>query len=197
LDVQHAKTEDNHEELMARMKVSHERMEALKDVSQEPTEACPEMIKDKETKSEEIKFEAAHEEVPKEEAAVKISEALKKRHGDRHLAVGHREKPKERTQDKSGTRQRKCCIKNPENTEVREEASGETGRQPWHRNRDLRQQLHLGRKRTSGGIYRKALVLEIVKRIAGSSIRIWKMRDWTLWSVRPPPKRKRKLHTEY
>jgi hypothetical protein len=40
------------------------------------------------------------------------------------------------------------------------------------RNRDFKEQLPLGSERTSGGIYRKALVLEIVKRIAGSSVRI-------------------------
>jgi hypothetical protein len=49
---------------------------------------------------------------------------------------------------------------------------------------------------TSGGIYMKALVLRIVKRTAGYSVRMRKMRDWTLWSSRPPPKRKNRLHTE-
>jgi hypothetical protein len=36
----------------------------------------------------EIESDAAHKEVPKEEAAAKTVGALKKRHGDRHLAVG-------------------------------------------------------------------------------------------------------------
>jgi hypothetical protein len=40
------------------------------------------------------------------------------------------------------------------------------------RNQDFKEQLHLGSKRSFGGVYRKALVLEIVKRIARSSIRI-------------------------
>jgi hypothetical protein len=57
-------------------------------------------------------------------------------------------------------------------------APGETGRQPW--NRDFKEQLHLGSKRASGWIYRKALVLKIVKRMAGSSVMMRKMRDWTM-----------------
>jgi hypothetical protein len=64
------------------------------------------------------------------------------------------------------------------------------------RNRDLQEQLRLGSKRTSGGIYRKAHVLEIVKRIARSSVRMWKVRDWIFWRGWPPPKRKKILHTE-
>jgi hypothetical protein len=39
---------------------------------------------------EETKPGAKHLEVPTEEAAVKIREALKDRYGDRHLAVGRR-----------------------------------------------------------------------------------------------------------
>jgi hypothetical protein len=48
------------------------------------------------------------------------------------------------------------------------------------RNRDFKEQLRLGNERTSGGIYRKALVLKIVKRTAGSSVRKQKMSDRTL-----------------
>jgi hypothetical protein len=46
----------------------------------------------------EIQSIVVHEEVPKEEAAAKLVRALKKRHGDRHLAVWHCQKPKKRTQ---------------------------------------------------------------------------------------------------
>jgi hypothetical protein len=49
----------------------------------------------KATESEAV---AEHKEVPKEQAAVKPVRSLKKRHGDRHLAVGRRRKPKKRTQ---------------------------------------------------------------------------------------------------
>jgi hypothetical protein len=38
---------------------------------------------------EEMKSVVVHEEIPKEEAAVKTCRAPKKRHGDQHLAVGH------------------------------------------------------------------------------------------------------------
>jgi hypothetical protein len=64
------------------------------------------------------------------------------------------------------------------------------------RNRDFKEQLCPGRERISGGIYSNALVLETVKRVAGSSVRIRKMRDWTLWRGQPPPKWKKRLHTQ-
>jgi hypothetical protein len=47
-------------------------------------EAC---LESKEPTSEEIESEAEHEEVPKEEAAAETFGALKKWHGDQHLAV--------------------------------------------------------------------------------------------------------------
>jgi hypothetical protein len=65
-----------------------------------------------------------------------------------------------------------------------------------NRNRDFQDQLHRGSERTSSGIYRKAFRLEIVKRIAGSSVRLQRMRDWTLGRGWPPPKWKKKLHTQ-
>jgi hypothetical protein len=61
------------------------------------------------------------------------------------------------------------------------------------RDRHFKEQLRLGSERISGGIYRKALVLEIVKRIARSSVTIIKMRDWTSWRGRFPLKRKKRL----
>jgi hypothetical protein len=42
---------------------------------------------DLEANPEEIESDAVHEEVPKEEAAMKTVRALKKRYGDRHLTV--------------------------------------------------------------------------------------------------------------
>jgi hypothetical protein len=62
----------------------------------------------------------------------------------------------------------------------------------WHFN----EQLHLGSKRISGGIYTKALMLEIVKQAVGISSRLQKVRDWTLWRGQPILKRKMRLHTE-
>jgi hypothetical protein len=59
------------------------------------------------------------------------------------------------------------CSKNPER-----KPEGINGT----RNRSLMEQLRLGSEATSGGLYRKALLLRIVKGIAGSSVRIRKMR---------------------
>jgi hypothetical protein len=47
-------------------------------------------------------------------------------------------------------------------------------------------QLCLKIKRTSDGLYRKAFGLEFVKRAAGMSGRLRKVRDWTLWRSRTP-----------
>jgi hypothetical protein len=52
----------------------------------------------------EEEYVAVHEEVAKEEAAVETFGILKKRHVNRHLAVGHRRKPKKLTQGDGGSR---------------------------------------------------------------------------------------------
>jgi hypothetical protein len=44
----------------------------------------------------------------------------------------------------------------------------------------LKEQLHLGSKRTSGRIFTMAVMLEIVKWKVEPLVRIWKMSDWTL-----------------
>jgi hypothetical protein len=59
------------------------------------------------------------------------------------------------------------------------------------RNRDFKEQLHLGNERTTSRIYRKTIGLEIVKRALRISSGMRKVTDWTLWRGRPPPKRKR------
>jgi hypothetical protein len=51
----------------------------------------------------EHKSVAVHEEVPKEEAAVKYFYAMKKRHRGRYLVVGRRGKPEEWTQGNCGS----------------------------------------------------------------------------------------------
>jgi hypothetical protein len=63
---------------------------------QETTEACLEC---KERTSEEIEYEEVHEEVPKEDEAVETDRAP-----NRNLGAEHRQKPKERTQGKDGSR---------------------------------------------------------------------------------------------
>jgi hypothetical protein len=44
-----------------------------------------------------------------------------------------------------------------------------------------------------GRIFRKTCRLEIVKRIAGFSVGLQKIRDWTLWRGQPPQKWKKNL----
>jgi hypothetical protein len=64
------------------------------------------------------------------------------------------------------------------------------------RDGDFKEQLHLGSERISDRIFRKALVLEIVKGSVEPSLRIRKRNVRTLWRGRPSPKRKKRLHTE-
>jgi hypothetical protein len=59
------------------------------------------------------------------------------------------------------------------------------------RNRDFKEQLRLGNERTTSVIYRKTIMLEIVKRAVRISSRMRKVTDWTLWRGQPPPKTKR------
>jgi hypothetical protein len=58
------------------------------------TEAC---LDSKELNSEDMKSEVEHQEVPMEEAAVKSSGTMKKRHKGRHLVAGRYGEPKELT----------------------------------------------------------------------------------------------------
>jgi hypothetical protein len=183
------------------------------DVCLEEAEACLE--KAKEPTSVEMKSVAVHEEVHKEDATVKPVGALRKRHRDQNLAVGCNEKPKEWTQSNGGSRRKLAAAHrgmthhagvarrkghchqghgrgNAPSTQ--QERTDEKRRQAKPagshgiRNRDFMKQLRFGSERTSGGIYRKALVLEIAKQIAGSSARMWKM---------PVRKWEKRLHTKY
>jgi hypothetical protein len=58
---------------------------------------------------------------------------------------------------------------------------------------DSEEQLHLGSVRTISRIYRKTITLEIVKGEVGISSGIRKIKNWTLWRGRPPPKWKKNL----
>jgi hypothetical protein len=53
-----------------------------------------------------MKSVSEHEEVPREEGAVKSLGALKQRHRGRHLAAGSGGKPKERNQCHGGSRKK-------------------------------------------------------------------------------------------
>jgi hypothetical protein len=69
----------------------------------EAPEAC---LESKEPASLQIESEAEHEEVPKQEAAVKPVRALKKWHGDQNLALGSHQKLKKRTQGSGGSQKK-------------------------------------------------------------------------------------------
>jgi hypothetical protein len=73
---------------MTIMKACREKMEAMR-------EACLE-----------VESVAVHEEVPKEEVAVKTVIVLKKRWRDRHLAIRRSGQPKKRTQANDGSRKK-------------------------------------------------------------------------------------------
>jgi hypothetical protein len=57
----------------------------------------------------------------------------------------------------------------------------------------ISEQPHLKSERTTSKIYRKTVGLEVVKRETEMSARLLKMRNWTLWRGRPPPKWKKSL----
>jgi hypothetical protein len=61
--------------------------------------------------SEEMKSVAVHEEVTKEDAAVKTIRARNKWYVDRQLAVGRRRQPKKRTQGNGGARKELAAVR--------------------------------------------------------------------------------------
>jgi hypothetical protein len=73
---------------------------------------------------------------------------------------------------------------------------GETENIIGIRDRDIKKQLFLRKERTFVRIFKKTLELEVAKQIVGTSIRLRKMKEWTLRRGRSPPKRKRKQQTE-
>jgi hypothetical protein len=60
---------------------------------------------------------------------------------------------------------------------------------------DKKRQLRLGTGRKLK-VYRKITGLEIVKQIARSHVALRRVKDWTRWKGRPPPKRKKRRQTE-
>jgi hypothetical protein len=65
------------------------------------------------------------------------------------------------------------------------------GMQNGIRDRGLREQLRSKVEFTK--IFRKTTGLEMAKRIARSAVGLRKIKDWTLWRSRPPPKRRKNL----
>jgi hypothetical protein len=85
----------------------------------------------------------------------------------------------------------------PRRNGAREETSTETGMQKWSKVPRLKEViLYLRSERASGRIFEKTIVPEIVKRIAGYSVRLRRIRDWTLWRGRPLRNGKKRSHTE-
>jgi hypothetical protein len=66
---------------------------------------------DLEANPEELKSIAEHQEVPKKDAAVTISRALKVRYGDCHLGVGRRRQLKKRTPGDGGCRKTLAAVR--------------------------------------------------------------------------------------
>jgi hypothetical protein len=64
------------------------------------------------------------------------------------------------------------------------------------RNQGSRQEPHLSSRTALGRIFRKTAELEITKQTVGTSIRLQKIRDWTVWRGWVPPKQKKRWHTE-
>jgi hypothetical protein len=95
------KIQNNHERMMARMDTQLEKIEACRG----KTEAT-----NLEANREEIEFKAEYEAVPREQVAVQTSGALKKRHGDWHLAVRRRGQPNKRTQGDGESRKKMAAA---------------------------------------------------------------------------------------
>jgi hypothetical protein len=60
------------------------------------------------------------------------------------------------------------------------------------RNRGFSEQLRFRNERTTSGVYSMTIGLEIVKQAKGVSGGLRRIRIWTLWRGKPPPKRKKK-----
>jgi hypothetical protein len=59
------------------------------------------------------------------------------------------------------------------------------------RNRGSNEQLHFGNERTTSGVYRTTIGLEIVKQAKEVSSGLRRIRQWTLWRGRPPKWKKK------
>jgi hypothetical protein len=101
MDIHQVRTEAIQEEIIAQMDAHQERLGASVSASQEGMTTCQEVteacLESKELTSLEIESIVVHEEVSKKEATVQTVRALKKHHGDWHLALGHYRKPKKWT----------------------------------------------------------------------------------------------------
>jgi hypothetical protein len=213
-----SRIEDNNEKFEVLRDILISQMDAL----QERIMACLGKTEATDLKAnpEEMQSKAEHQDVPKEQVVVKPVGGLKKRHRGRNLVAERRWKPKERTRVNCeawrklaaasmkwptvrkwhGARETSGKIR-PEmrpDEELRKDGRLEEGiSQKCNcgiRNKGLRQRLQS--KSKFAKIYRKTIGLEIARQIARPSVRLRTLKDWTLWSGRPPPKQKKRPHTE-
>jgi hypothetical protein len=125
----------------------------------------------------------------------------KKRHRGRKRCA----EPKELTREICGSRKeladasrkmtRRAGVARREGNLFREYSTRENvaprtrkGRAIGRRNRDFKKQLHLESERTTSGINRNTIGLEIAKPPVGISSGLRHYRNWRLWRGRPPSK---------
>jgi hypothetical protein len=87
---------------LEKAKAGLEEVEAAVDVFKERLDKMDAM--DLEANQEKLEAVVVHQEVPKEEAAVKTVRALKEHYGDQHLAIGHCRQLQKWTQGDGGSR---------------------------------------------------------------------------------------------
>jgi hypothetical protein len=207
---------DMHGEIMVRldsnMNAWREEMKAIFGADRGKTEAT-----DSKANPEDKESEAVHREVPKDHVAVKLVGGLRTWHRGQNLAAKPRRKSKNMSRRKLATASRGTTRSAKEarlkgnvvgkiwtrDNVTRRTSKGQTlgwKRQPKPEskygimNRRLRQQLQS--KRKFAKIYRKTTGLEIARRIARYSVGMQTLRDWTSWRGQPPPKSKKRPHTE-
>jgi hypothetical protein len=213
-------------------------IESTVNAMEKKMEAClgKTKVTDVEANLKKKESEVVHREVPKEEAAVKSSGALKKGHRGQNLAAKCCQKPKGQTRQNCGSQKKltaagrkmtRCAGMerhkghghqgHGRNSVARRAPKGRTGiKRLWKgleckmriKGPGTRWQLLLKIRRTSDWFNRKDFGLELMKRAAGRSSGLRKVRDWTLWRGRPPPEQesgtgevgplkwKKRLHTE-
>jgi hypothetical protein len=88
-----------HERIMAKIDAHLERKMACQETTEARLECKEPIPMDRESEAENL-------EVPKEEAEVKSSGAMKKLHRGRHVAAARRSEPKELTRGKCGSRRK-------------------------------------------------------------------------------------------
>jgi hypothetical protein len=128
---------------------------------------------------EKLEAVALHQEIPNEEAAVEMIRALKDQSGDWCLAVRCR---RQLTHCAAPTLCESCSHKG-----LTVEKRQWKGLKCNNGIRDcrLKQQLHLGSETVFNKNVRQTLGLEVAKRSVRSSIWLWEVSEWTLWSVGP------------